>query len=219
MRLLLLLFAALLADPIEILSLTGARPAAGIPAGWKVREVRGQRAPDIEIRNDGDRPVLRVHGAGRAAWFYRELSPALTDSAGALRWSWRVLETPANSDMRTEALDDSPIRVYVVFGKPGLFGKSARIIFYTYGNAEPPGYARPSFGQDKLHVIRVDGAAERTQWREHSVNPIADYRRIWKRAPPPITAIGVMQDTDQTRAQATAEIRRLEWTATPDVPR
>ena len=41
----------------------------------------------------------------------------------------------------------------------------------------------------------------------------ADFRRIWGKEPPPITAIGVMQDTDDTGAMAVAELRRLEWQA------
>lgn len=206
-----LLLLSLAYEPVRILDLARAPLREGVPAGWDVRAVRGQAAPIIEVANDGDGAVLRVRGAGRAAWFYRELKPELADSGGALRWSWRVLEAPARADLRTEPLDDSPLRVYVVFGKPGIFSRSARIIFYSFGNDEPPDYERASFGSGKLHVIRVDGSAERGRWREHSVVPFADYRRIWKRQPPPITAVGVMQDTDQTRAQATAELRRLEW--------
>jgi len=209
--LMLLVVVVLLTEPLVVLDLSSARLGAGVPSGWKTRAVRGQRPPGIEVRDDGEGRVLRVHGAGRAAWFYRELSPEIADTDGLLRWSWRVLDAPAAADLRTETLDDSPIRVYVVFGKPGIFGNAARIIFYTFGNAEPSGFARASFVSDQLHIVRIDGAAERTSWRAHTVAPFADYRRIWKREPPAITAIGIMQDTDQTRSQATAEIRQLEW--------
>ncbi len=215
MHFVMLLLVLVVSEPISILNLVGAPLGAGVPSGWKVRAVRGQKAPETEVRSDGEGAVLRVHGAGRAAWFYREVAPALAESMGTLRWTWRVLDAPATADMRTEALDDSPIRVYVVFGKPGVFGNKARIIFYSYGNGEQAGYSRRSFSSDKLHVIRVDGVAERTQWREHVVYPFTDYTRIWKRSPPAITAIGIMQDTDQTRAQATAEIRQLEWLPAP----
>lgn len=213
-----LLLLSLASEPVRILDVDRAPRQAGVPAGWQVRAVRGQAAPMIEVADDGEGPVVRLRSAGRAAWFYRELSPELVEPDGALAWSWRVLEAPANADLRTESLDDSPIRVYVVFGKPGIFSRSARIIFYTFGNDEPPAYERASFGSDKLHVIRVDGRTERRQWREHSVVPFADYRRIWKGRAPPITAVGVMQDTDQTRAQATAEIRRLDWVPPPAPP-
>lgn len=198
-------------DSISILDLRGARLGSRLPRDWKVREVRGQRAPDSEVRNDGDGPVLRIRSAGRAAWFYREMSPELPESKGELRWSWRVLEAPEHADLRADDLDDSPIRVFVVFGRQRLFGSSARIVFYTFGNAEPPDFERRSAASDRLHVIRIDGASERMGWRDHAIEPFADYRRIWRETPPPITAIGVMQDTDQTRAQATAELRRLAW--------
>lgn len=211
MRVLLFLVALAVHPSIDLLGLAGAPVGPGAPPGWNVRLVRGQRAPSIEVAGNGEGPLLRLHGAGQAAWFYRELAQPLPDSGGVLKWSWRVLQAPDNADMRTEALDDSPIRVYVVFRTGGFFRNASRIIFYTFGNAEPEGFARRSFVSDKLHTVRVDGAGERGRWREHSVDPFADYRRIWGDTPPAISAIGVMQDTDQTRAPATAELRLLEW--------
>ena len=207
-----LLLVAQLGASLDLLALGGARAGAGIPPGWKVRPVRGQSAPVADIRREGDQSIFRVTGAGRAAWFYRELSPDLGESPARLHWSWRVLEAPAGADLRAESSDDAPIRVYVVFGKPGrLFGGSGRIIFYSYGNMEPAGFSAASHGSDKVHVIRVDGAGERGAWQEHIGDPFADYRRIWRRDPPQITAIGIMQDTDQTRERAVAELRQLAW--------
>ena len=197
LRLMLPLVALALLAPTDLLDLAGAPLGAGVPPGWTVRAVRGQKAPDAEVRRDADERVFRIHGAGRAAWFYHELS------------------APAEADLREESRDDSPMRVFVVFGKQGFFRNSARIIFYTFGNAEPSGLDRPSTVSDKLHVIRVDGAAQRGAWQEHAVNPFADYRRIWGKTPPAVTAVGVMQDTDQTRAEASAELRRLAWVPAP----
>ena len=47
--------------------------------------------------------------------------------------------------------------------------------------------------------------------QEHDLEALTDYRRIWHEEPPPIVAVGIMQDTDQTGERAVAEIRRLEW--------
>ncbi|CAN5206489.1 hypothetical protein BH09GEM1_BH09GEM1_39160 [soil metagenome] len=196
---------------LDLLGLSAALPGAGVPPGWKVRLVRGQSAPVAEVLREDGASVFRLSGTGRAAWFYRELSPELGESSGSLDWSWRVIEAPRAADLRAKETDDSPIRVYVVFGKPGLFNRAGRIIFYTFGNAEPDDFSRPSHGSDKMHVIRVDGAGALRVWRDHSVDPFVDYRRIWHRDPPPITAIGVMQDTDQTGERAVAELGRLEW--------
>ena len=113
----------------DLLALHEAPPGAGVPPGWKVRPVRGQSAPDTDVRREGDQTIFRMTGAGQAAWYYRELSPELPESPARLHWSWRVLEAPAGADLRIESADDAPIRVYVVFGKPrGLFGGSGQII-------------------------------------------------------------------------------------------
>ena len=49
------------------------------------------------------------------------------------------------------------------------------------------------------------------RWREHAVDPFADHRRFWKTEPPPITAVGMMQDTDMTHDSAVSELRALVW--------
>jgi hypothetical protein len=123
-----------------------------------------------------------------------------------------VLEAPVAADLRRSETDDSPIRIIVVFGNPrGLFAGSGRVLFYSFGNREPQGFERVSQVSGRYHIIRVDGAAQRGAWRSHAAAVFADYRRLWRRDPPPITAVGVMQDTDQTGAGAVAELRQLEW--------
>lgn len=215
MVVLLMLGSAVPPDNAEDRDLLGLRKVSvgpGVPDGWKVRPVRGHPMPDAEIRCVGNRLSLRLNGAGRAGWFYRETLIESSEADRRLHWSWRVDEAPAAADLGASATDDSPIRIYVVFGKVGgLFGGSGRVIFYSFGNHDPGGYSAPSHVSDRLHVIRVDGVADRGRWREHAADPFADYRRIWQKEPPPITAIGVMQDTDQTGDLAVAELRRLEW--------
>jgi len=201
-------------DSADLLQLEQAEPGPGTPPGWQVRSVKGLPVPDLEIRDDGLDRVLRISGTGRAAWLYRDLRSEDLPEDRALRWSWRVLEAPSTADLATERADDSPIRVYVVFGNPGaLFGGSGRIIFYSFGNQEPEGYAGPSHQSGRIHIVRVDGAQQRGAWQEHVVHPANDYRRFWRRTPPPITAIGLMQDTDQTGRRAVAELRHLELAA------
>ncbi len=200
--------------PGDLLRLEQAAIGPGAPPGWQIRPVKGQTAPAFEVDSAGPDRVVRISGMGQAAWFYRDLRRERIAPGSVVRWSWRVLEAPATADLQGREADDSPIRVYVVFGNPGkLFGGSGRIIFYSFGNAEPEGYAARSHVSGRLHIVRVDGAGERGVWREHAVDPGADYRRFWQREPPAITAIGLMQDTDQTDGRAVAELRQLELVA------
>ncbi len=196
---------------VNLLGLHQMEPATGLPPGWKVRSVSGVERPVAAIVTDGDDRLFRLSGAGQAAWFYRPIETPLPPG-GLLHWSWRVVTAPNGASLAVRDRDDSPIRIYVVFGKPGgLLKRSGRVLFYSFGGAEAAGYTAPSHVNKRLHVIGVDGPDAVGAWREHRVDPVADYRRIWNRDPEPITAIGVMQDTDQTKHPAIAEIRTLEW--------
>lgn len=208
---LLLLLAAV--PTLHLLDLRDSRPGEGLPAGWTVRQVKGQPPPEYLVLEAGGELALRVSGRGAAAWANRELTEPIGPAAGRLRWSWRVLELPRGSDLRDRAADDSAIRLYVVFGRPGgLFGGSGRIVFYTWGNAEPEGLALRSFVSSRIQIVRVAGEMEADSlWRDQEVDPFADYRRFWRRDPPAITAVGIMQDTDMTRSMAVAEFRDLRW--------
>ncbi len=205
------LLAGVAGGPSDLLVLDQVPLGPGLPAGWEVRAVKGFEGPEVEIALVDGRRVVRVAGAGRAGWIHRDLRPIGRREVDSLRWSWRVLSAPATSDLTTEATDDSPIRLYVIFGNPrAVLGGSGRIIFYSFGNAEPVGYQERSHVSGRIQVVKVDGAADRGVWREHVVDPDADYRRIWQRLPPAITGIGLMQDTDQTGERAMAEVRWLE---------
>ncbi len=201
-----------------LLDLDGPPGIKGLPAGWEVKPVKGQTAPEYRVLDHADgRRALRVSGRGVAAWATHKLDQPLSPAAGRLRWSWRVIEQPDSADLRAAATDDSPLRVYVVFGNPNkLFGGSGRIVFYTWGNEEPDGLTMPSHVSNRLHIVRAAGAGEADgAWRHHGVDPFDDYRRFWDREPPPITAVGIMQDTDMTHSSAVAEIRDLAWTPLP----
>ncbi len=212
MIVLLAVLSQMLLAPRDLLRLAEAASGPNLPPDWMVRPVAGRSAPAFAVAGGGDQLVFRLSGAGRAAWFYCDAAPAIVEGSGRLRWSWRVLEAPAEADLRRKQRDDSPIRIYVVFGKQGgLFRRSAQVIFYSFGNAEPEGFEGPSHVGDRYHIIRVDGPPEYSVWQDHAADVFADYWRIWNRTPPPITAVGVMQDTDQTGQYAVAELRRLEW--------
>lgn len=212
MRLVLVaLIAGVAAEPPDLLRLDQANLGPGLPSGWDVRAVKGYPLPEVEIAEVAGSRVLRIVGAGRAGWLHRDLRRMPRDGVDSLRWSWRVLEAPEGSDLTAASTDDSPIRLYVIFGNPrSIIGGSGRIIFYSFGNAEPVGFQDRSHVSGRIEIIKVDGADERGFWRDHAVDPDADYRRIWKRSPPPITGIGLMQDTDQTGERAVAEVRSLD---------
>ncbi len=201
---------------VNLLGLGLIDPGPGLPPGWQTRSVRGAEPPAVEIITEGTDQFLRLSGAGQAAWFYRPVESL--QAGGRLRWSWRVVIPPTGATLGVKAMDDSPLRVFVVFGKlGGLLNRSGRVVFYSVAGADSIGYSAASHLSKRLHVIGLDGARDVGSWREHEADPVADYRRIWGREPSePITAVGVMQDTDQTGSRAVADLRKLEWEAGDD---
>lgn len=205
--------------PVDLLGLKETSPGARLPAGWEIQPVKNVPPPLVAVHATDSARVLRIEGAGTAAWLHRSLVAGAGPAGGRLRWSWRVLETPAHADLREKDRDDSPLRLFVIFGNPrGVFSRGGRIIFYSTGSNEPPDYNGRSHVSGRIQIVRVAGADRLGEWVELEVDPDADYRRIWGRSPPRIAAVGLMQDTDQTGGSAVAEVRRLELTDPNPMP-
>ena len=196
------------ANDIELLGLATAPAGAALPSGWVTRAVRGQRLPKSQIIDSSDSRYLRLSGAGHAGWFVRELPvPLFAASPGALQWTWRATLAPLGADVGAAATDDATLRVFVVFARHGRFALKPRAIFYTLADGVP---ARDR--TDAPFGVRIAGSPARARdWVRASADPFSDYRAIWGDSPPPIVAIGVMQDTDQTRTPAIGDILTLYW--------
>ena len=191
----------------ELLGLATAKAGTALPDGWAVRAVRGQRMPMSQIIDTSGSHYLRLSGAGQAGWFVRELAAPLVPSAGRLQWTWRTPLVPLHADVGTPATDDAALRVFVVFGRHGRFTWKPRVLFYTLADGTPAADRRDSpFG------VRMAGRpASAREWVRGSADPFSDYHAIWGDQAPSIVAIGVMQDTDQTRSPAIGDIMNIYW--------
>lgn len=193
-------------DLLELSELS-AQPA--LSGAWQVRAARGEQAPVLAVVDSGGAPFLRISGTARAAWHVRQLASPWREPHARLSWRWRLGVTPAGADLAVAKTDDSALRIFVVFAKTTRFSRTPRTIFYT---AQPRGalaYERPSFSGNHLFIVGLafQGAAD--AWTSVSMAPQADYQRIWKSTPPAIVAIGFMQDSDQTRSFARADLMSL----------
>lgn len=200
-----------LQEPTDLLCIDAAAGTTGLPAGWRLRAVRGQRAPRVTIVDSAGRSFLRIDGSGQAGWLVRPVEPPIAPPGGHLHWTWRVPMAPRGTDLRDVATDDSALRVFVSFGPLRRFGPLPRTIFYSLGGPEPDGYAAPPQGRRDVFVVRVGAAAETEAWRRVRVDPFADYQRAWDERPPAIAVVGLFQDTDQTGDRAVADIHSLHW--------
>jgi hypothetical protein len=186
-----------------------------LPPGWKLRTVRGFTAPGSRVTTeDGheeiDRAILfKAHGP-QAAFFGFEFETALDPATRHLRWHWRVDEAVPGADLRTPAVDDSPARFFVVFGRGGVFS-STRMLFYSWGGSDEIGdhWTYRDDGNVRVMVLRNE-ASPTGVWLVERRDLRADYLLTFGEEPPPVTGVGFMIDTDQTGASASARLGPIE---------
>lgn len=205
------------AEPCRpLLGLHRVDPISRLPASWRVREVRGADLPSFQVASDGSGPILRIESQDDAAFAYRTLSPPISARGSMLRWRWRT-ETPIrHADLRAKSEDDSPLRLFLLLSAEpvaeGRLLRDGRVLFYSWGNREPVGDRFASHVSDRLAVFVLRNAADADGvWREEVRDPFEDYHAFFGEEAPPIRAIGVIPDTDQTGARVVSELTEPCW--------
>ncbi|MEW5735793.1 MAG: DUF3047 domain-containing protein [Thermodesulfobacteriota bacterium] len=172
----------------------------GIPEGWKEHAFVGHTryAPGTE---DGI-ACLRAESDAAASALIHEVSYNLTDYP-YLSFSWKVGNTVKAGDEKTKQGDDYAARIYLVF--KSFFFFNTKSINYIWANKLPLGQAIPNAYTKNVWMVAVESGPENVgQWRHYTVDVLSDYRRLFKTDPPPVAAVAIMTDTDNTKSRAAA---------------
>lgn len=191
----------------------------GLPDGWTLRSVRGERPPmtSVEWIDDAAALGMRTDAAAGQAWL--ELDPSLEPEGVELLWEWRIATHLPGVALRDVDRDDSPARFFVVFGGGGLFGRP-RVLFYSWGGEEEKREdAFFSHVSDRLGIIVIRNSSDRLGvWVEERRNLAEDFRRVFSREPDEIRAVGLMSDTDQLGGHSEAHLREIRVLTLPERP-
>lgn len=173
---------------------------AGAGPGWERKSFKGETRYFPAVVDNI--PCLRAEAAASASGlFYRLEYEAAAEPL--LSWSWRVDNIVAKGDARTKGGDDYPARIYVVF--PSLLFWKTRALNYVWATRQQVGEAIPnSFTSNAMMVAVESGPAQVGRWRHYRRNIYQDFRRYFGSEPPPVGAIAIMTDTDNTGEQAAA---------------
>jgi hypothetical protein len=221
----------------EVMLLGGLGPPGSVdelPAGWKPLLFKNIPATTrYRIVRDGDAYVLKADSHAAASGLYREvnLDPKVYRT---LAWRWRVENVLTRADARRKDGDDYPARVYVTFQydpdsatlwertKYGtyklLYGEypPRAAINYIWDNRLPQGTSLDNAYTDRAKMIVVRSGADGVgRWWPEQRDVYEDYRRLFGDEPPPIAAIAVMTDTDNTGESAAAYYDRIVLRAVP----
>ncbi len=195
-----------------------AYPVGGIPGRW-MRTAGRKLAP---ITPDYMRPdeyfVIEREGARQYARVYTEdqaMLIILPREAGytwnlkthpRLRWDWRVHALPDGANERRERTNDSGAAVYVTFSF-NLWGKP-RSIKYVHSTTLPVG-TTVSYGSLKIVVV-ASGEKGLGEWITMERDVVADYRRLFGKAPPEeALSVTLWSDSDTLNSQSEADFDNL----------
>ena len=140
-----------------------------------------------------------------------------------LRWRWKVSNVFERGDARKKSGDDYPARIYVAFKfqpeEAGFFERAKRktveLLFgeslpgnalnYIWANTLPKGEFVANPYTDKTVMVAVNSGQQQVgEWVTVERDIVADYRKAFGEAPPPLAGIAIMSDSDNTGEQATA---------------
>ena len=156
-------------------------------------------------------PVLRLTPHHSASGLYLPVAVAPA-SLGAVAWRWRVDQLQPSADIRELKKEDVGATVFFIFGVPSFFNRDVPTLAYTW-TATPvaDGTILRSMRYQSLRYIQLRGRAEVGQWERERRDLVADYMRIFGRAPPALRYVAVFNDNDQTGEPTSAEFGPIDW--------
>ncbi|MBI3996838.1 MAG: DUF3047 domain-containing protein [Candidatus Omnitrophica bacterium] len=187
------------------------------PAQWREVVLGGHTLYDAVLL-DGQ-PCLRARSHASVSILIHAFKGEATHCRW-LSWQWRVDQAVHGEVLDQKSGSDSAARLYVYFEAPGLPWQK-RSVDYVWSTTLPVGtvVTSPVSPMSKL-LIAESGTNAAGQWRTVQRNVEEDYRRCFGQQAPPIAAIGIMSDTDNTRSDTLAYFRdiRLSRSATSSTP-
>jgi|LakMenEpi03Aug12_release.lakeMendotaPanAssembly.Ray.scaffolds.fasta_scaffold182767_3 hypothetical protein len=217
-------------DRFVAAAFSAARPGTTLPAGWVPLE-----ASNIKVRtrytlvDDNGTTVLRADSERGASGLSRQLRINPSDLPW-LRWRWKISNLIETADLRTKDGDDFPARIYVMFDYPieklpflernklrlarTLFDPNlpAATLCYVWDSKAAAETIASSAYTDRVKIIVVESGASRVrQWVNIERNIAGDFRAAFGEEAPPVSAIAVATDTDNTGTFATAHFGDISF--------
>lgn len=217
-------------DRVVAAAFSAAKPGGALPSPWAPMTAANIKVPTrYSMVEDNGITVLRAESERGASGLTRpiRINPA---ELPWLRWRWKISNLIDAADLRTKDGDDFPARVYVMFDYPlerlpflernklrlarTLFDPdlpAATLCYVWDGKAAAETIASSAY-TDRVKVIVVESGGSRVrQWVDVERNIARDFRAAFGEDAPPVSAIAVATDTDNTGAFATAHFGDISF--------
>jgi len=191
-----------------------------IPEGWELITYSRTAENAISLADEEERTVLHVRSLGSASSLLKRLEVDIREFP-ILVWRWKINRVVGMAIERKKDRNDSAARIRVVFGKGGekarpvppemeklfeSFGLKRTAteppgfkIDYIWGNRLPQGESLDYPGSRNHKMITVQSGKSRiNRWIWEKRNLVEDYEMLFGTAPPGLSGIVILTDTDQT---------------------
>jgi len=201
------------------------QPGAALPVAWRPLGVSSAKnATRYALVSDGDSGVTVMRAESSAA--ASGISRAMTVNPAEfplLRWRWKISNVLKSSDIHSKEGDDYPARVYVMFDYPleklpfvertkfrmarALHDPNlpAATLCYVWDGKAPAGHIVTSSYTSRVRMVVVESGASRVnQWLTVERDIAADFKAAFGEDAPPVNAVAIATDTDNTGESVTA---------------
>jgi hypothetical protein len=202
---------------------SAAKPGDVLPSGWRVWQLSNLKRPTQYRLVDHDgRTVVFARARGSASGLVLPISIDLREYP-ILHWRWNVSALIAGADNTRRQTEDSPVRIVIAFDgdksklplEERVFAEQFRaftqqefpyaLLMYIWENRAPVGTVIENLNTSRIRMIVADsGEAKVGEWREHTRNVYADYKRAFGEEPPRVRSIAIMTDSDNTGGEVEA---------------
>jgi hypothetical protein len=218
----------------QVPKFSNAKPGDVSPSGWRVWQISGMKRPtEYQLVDYEGRTVVFARANASASGLVFPIAIDLAEFP-LLHWHWKVPALIDGADNAKRHTEDSPVRVVVAFdGDKSRFSFDDRIfadqfrlftkqelpyalLMYIWENRAPVGTVIDNLHTGRIKmVVAGSGEMKLGEWHEVLRNVREDYERAFKEPAPRVRSVGIMTDTDNTGATASAYYGDIQFLRAP----
>lgn len=213
-----------------------------LPAPWRVVAFPGggRALTRFSIEAIGPDRVLRIAADKSYGNALHEVKPVVLGAGSTLKWSWRLEKPLRLANLKSRDGDDVALKVCALFDlsldKLGFVERNvmrmarsrssdpipAATLCYVWDHLLPEGSRLPNIYSQRLRfVVLNSGDKALGQWQTHERDLAADFKQAFGHEAdemPPLVAIAVGADADNTGDSSLAYVGDISLTLTPATP-
>ena len=174
-----------------------------IQKNWKEHAFKSHTYYTVE--NDSMHAVSK----GNSSMIYQEVKIDFSERP-FLTWDWKAVQFPGEKkgkSLADKSNNDFTGRVYAIF--KGRSPVAADVIQYVWDDRYPEGTSSDSPFLKNVRVLVVQNGPA-TDWVSEQRDILQDYQTLFGRRPRwPLSAVGIMSDSDNTKSQSEIYYRNL----------